>query len=37
MLTSNTEAKRPPGDEQFVRNNRQRPRDVRFLYDDDTV
>lgn len=37
MLTSNTKAERPPGDEQFVRNNRQRPRDVRFLYDDDQI
>jgi hypothetical protein len=27
----------PPGDSDFVRNNRQRPRDINFLYHDPTV
>jgi ubiquitin-conjugating enzyme E2 W len=27
----------PPGDSEFVRNNRQRPRDINFLYHDPTV
>ncbi|KAF4123514.1 ubiquitin-conjugating enzyme E2 W [Geosmithia morbida] len=37
MLTSNTKNERPPGDEEFVRGNRQRPRDIQFRYDDNTV
>jgi len=37
MLTGNTKNERPPGDEEFVRRNTQRPRDIRFLYDDNTV
>ena len=27
----------PPGDAEFVRSNRQRPRDINFLYHDKTV
>jgi ubiquitin-conjugating enzyme E2 W len=37
MLTGNTRAERPPGDEEFVRRNTQRPRDIRFVYEDSTV
>lgn len=37
MLTSNTKNERPPGDEEFVKSNKQRPRDIEFLYDDNTV
>ncbi|MCJ1361210.1 hypothetical protein MMC16_000308 [Acarospora aff. strigata] len=37
MLTGNTKDERPPGDEDFVRRNTQRPRDIRFFYDDNTV
>ncbi|KAI9790196.1 MAG: hypothetical protein M1835_001153 [Candelina submexicana] len=37
MLTGNTKNERPPGDEDFVRRNTQRPRDIRFFYDDNTV
>ncbi|CAM1505640.1 Fc.00g112770.m01.CDS01 [Cosmosporella sp. VM-42] len=37
MLTSNNKNERPPGDEEFVRQNRQRPRDIDFLYHDNTV
>ncbi len=37
MLTGNTKDERPPGDEEFVRRNTQRPRDIRFFYDDNTV
>jgi ubiquitin-conjugating enzyme E2 W len=37
MLTSNDKDERPPGDEDFVRGNRQRPRDIEFLYHDNTV
>ena len=37
MLTGNSKNERPPGDEEFVRRNTQRPRDVRFVYEDDTV
>lgn len=37
MLTGNTKNERPPGDEEFVRSNRKRPRDIRFFYDDNTV
>jgi len=34
MLTGNTRNERPPGDEEFVRTNRQRPRDVAFVFHD---
>ncbi|KAF3346149.1 hypothetical protein VdG1_01254 [Verticillium dahliae VDG1] len=37
MLTGNSKAERPPGDEDFVRSNRQRPRDIDFYYHDNTV
>lgn len=37
MLTSNSKDERPPGDAEFVRVNRQRPRDIEFLYHDNTV
>lgn len=37
MLASNTKAERPPGDAEFVRSNRQRPRDINFLYHDPSV
>ena len=37
MLTGNTKDERPPGDEEFVRRNVQRPRDIRFVYDDPTI
>ncbi|KAI9375482.1 ubiquitin-conjugating enzyme/RWD-like protein [Aspergillus egyptiacus] len=37
MLTTNTKNERPPGDSEFVLRNRRRPRDINFLYDDDTV
>lgn len=37
MLTGNTKNERPPGDEDFVRRNTQRPRDIRFVYEDATV
>lgn len=37
MLTGNTKNERPPGDEDFVRSNRQRPRDIDFYYHDNTV
>ncbi|KAF5662387.1 lysine-specific histone demethylase 1 [Fusarium heterosporum] len=37
MLTSNDKDERPPGDEDFVRGNKQRPRDIEFLYHDNTV
>ncbi|KAL7927744.1 ubiquitin-conjugating enzyme/RWD-like protein [Trichoderma austrokoningii] len=37
MLTSNDKNERPPGDADFVRVNRQRPRDIEFLYHDNTV
>ncbi|UKZ77189.1 hypothetical protein TrVFT333_004908 [Trichoderma virens FT-333] len=37
MLTSNNKNERPPGDEEFVRGNKQRPRDIEFLYHDNTV
>ncbi|KAL9102767.1 MAG: hypothetical protein Q9163_002129 [Psora crenata] len=37
MLTGNSRNERPPGDEEFVRQNRQRPRDIRFVYEDSTV
>lgn len=37
MLTGNTLAERPPGDEEFVRRNTQRPRDINFYFHDDKV
>ncbi|KAK7393903.1 hypothetical protein QQX98_013311 [Neonectria punicea] len=37
MLTSNDKDERPPGDEDFVRGNKLRPRDIEFLYHDNTV
>lgn len=37
MLTGNVKAERPPGDEDFVRRNTLRPRDVNFIYEDATV
>jgi ubiquitin-conjugating enzyme E2 W len=37
MLTSNNKNERPPGDEDFVRGNKLRPRDIEFLYHDTTV
>ncbi len=37
MLTGNSKNERPPGDEEFVRGNRQRPRDIEFYYHDNTV
>ncbi|KAF2831432.1 ubiquitin conjugating enzyme [Ophiobolus disseminans] len=37
MLTSNTKKERPEGDDNFVRYNTQRPRDINFMFHDDTV
>ncbi|KAL1952579.1 hypothetical protein VTO42DRAFT_4716 [Malbranchea cinnamomea] len=37
MLTGNHKNERPPGDAEFVMRNRQRPRDISFMYDDNTV
>ncbi|KAH7376152.1 ubiquitin-conjugating enzyme [Plectosphaerella cucumerina] len=37
MLTGNTKSERPPGDEDFVKSNRQRPRDIDFYYHDNSV
>ncbi|EOD50526.1 putative ubiquitin-conjugating enzyme protein [Neofusicoccum parvum UCRNP2] len=37
MLTGNTLAERPPGDDDFVRRNTQRPRDINFYFHDDKV
>ncbi|KAI4684601.1 uncharacterized protein J4E88_004041 [Alternaria novae-zelandiae] len=37
MLTSNTKKERPQGDENFVRYNTQRPRDINFVFHDETV
>lgn len=37
MLTGNSKNERPPGDEDFVRANRLRPRDIDFYYHDNTV
>lgn len=37
MLTGNTKNERPPGDEEFVKGNRLRPRDIDFYYHDNTV
>ncbi|ORY19423.1 ubiquitin-conjugating enzyme/RWD-like protein [Clohesyomyces aquaticus] len=37
MLTGNTKKERPPGDENFVRSNTQRPRDINFVFHDPHV
>jgi len=37
MLTGNSKNERPPGDADFVARNRQRPRDIRFFYEDNDV
>ncbi|KAL9604804.1 MAG: hypothetical protein Q9219_000252 [cf. Caloplaca sp. 3 TL-2023] len=37
MLTGNSKNERPPGDEEFVRRNTLRPRDVNFVYEDASV
>lgn len=37
MLTGNTKNERPAGDEEFVRANKQRPKDIEFAYHDNTV
>ncbi|KAK4129519.1 UBC-like protein [Parathielavia appendiculata] len=37
MLTGNTKDERPPGDEEFVRANRLRPKDIEFYYHDNDV
>ncbi|KAM7194290.1 putative ubiquitin-conjugating enzyme E2 W [Naviculisporaceae sp. PSN 640] len=37
MLTGNTKNERPPGDEEFVRANRLRPKDIDFYYHDNNV
>jgi ubiquitin-conjugating enzyme E2 W len=37
MLTSNTKKERPQGDENFVRYNTQRPRDINFVFHDEKV
>jgi ubiquitin-conjugating enzyme E2 W len=37
MLTSNTKKERPPGDDNFVRFNTQRPRDINFVFHDEQV
>ncbi|KAK4147708.1 ubiquitin-conjugating enzyme/RWD-like protein [Dichotomopilus funicola] len=37
MLTGNSKNERPPGDEDFVRANRQRPKDIQFYYHDNDV
>jgi len=37
MLTSNTKNERPPGDDDFVRHNTRRPRDINFYFHDNTV
>lgn len=37
MLTGNTKKERPPGDENFVKHNKQRPKDINFLFHDSTV
>ncbi|KAL9122376.1 MAG: hypothetical protein Q9187_001060 [Circinaria calcarea] len=37
MLTGNTKDERPPGDQEFVKRNTQRPRDIRFSYEDSSV
>jgi len=37
MLTGNNKSERPPGDEDFVRSNRLRPKDIDFYYHDNKV
>jgi ubiquitin-conjugating enzyme E2 W len=37
MLTGNTKNERPPNDDDFVRSNMRRPRDINFLFHDDGV
>lgn len=37
MLTGNNKNERPPNDGDFVRTNRQRPRDINFLFHDNSV
>ncbi len=37
MLTGNTRPERPPGDDDFVRRNTLRPRDINFLFHDERV
>ncbi|KAK4195685.1 putative ubiquitin-conjugating enzyme [Triangularia verruculosa] len=37
MLTGNSRNERPAGDEEFVRGNRLRPKDIDFYYDDNNV
>lgn len=37
MLTGNTKNERPPGDEEFVKGNRLRPKDIDFYYHDNNV
>jgi len=37
MLTSNTKKERPEGDDNFVRTNRARPRDINFVFHDNQV
>jgi ubiquitin-conjugating enzyme E2 W len=37
MLTGNTKRERPQGDEDFVRRNTRRPRDINFYFHDNTV
>lgn len=37
MLTSNTKKERPQGDDNFVKYNKQRPRDINFVFHDNQV
>jgi len=37
MLTGNSKNERPPGDEEFVKGNRLRPKDIDFYYHDNSV
>ncbi|KAK3310161.1 ubiquitin-conjugating enzyme/RWD-like protein [Chaetomium strumarium] len=37
MLTGNSKNERPPGDDEFVRGNRLRPKDIEFYYHDNDV
>jgi len=37
MLTGNNKKERPPGDDEFVRSNRLRPKDIDFYYHDNKV
>lgn len=37
MLTGNTKNERPPGNDEFVKSNRLRPRDIDFYYHDNQV